>query len=162
MLLHTCPESMHCDEQQTCFARVCNTCVNILGQVRTPPLALANGMWISDVPLPLNILSLPEHVLVARFFPAAYIVKLYPKKKGARTWALASSLHSGLRGNVSTTVSAQIKSQVWFVTTYCCHLLLFLLQQLESPSWGQKMYRRRRCQASFRSIGHVSAMPSVG
>ena len=39
--------------------------------------------------------------LFAHFFPAAYIVKLYPKKRGARAW-LMSGLHSGLRGNVST------------------------------------------------------------
>lgn len=58
-------------------------------------------MWIGDVPLPLKILSLPERILVARFFPTTYIVKLYPKKKGARAWALASSLHSGLQSNVS-------------------------------------------------------------
>ena len=49
-----------------------------MSQAKIPPLALANSMWISDVPLPLKILSLLEHILVARFFPAAYIVKLYP------------------------------------------------------------------------------------
>lgn len=58
-------------------------------------------MWIGDVPLVLRVLTLPERILVARFFPAAYIVKLYPKKKGARAWP-TSGLHSGLRGNVST------------------------------------------------------------
>ncbi|KAF8268870.1 hypothetical protein EI94DRAFT_1799915 [Lactarius quietus] len=63
-------------------------------------MSLANGMWIGDIPLELKVLTLPERVLVAQFFPAAYIVKLYPKKKGARNWA--SGLHSALRGNVST------------------------------------------------------------
>ena len=54
-----------------------------------------------DIPLELKVLTLPERVLVARYFPAAYIVKLYPKKKGARNWT-SSGLHSSLRGNVST------------------------------------------------------------
>ena len=72
-----------------------------LNQKQTPALSLANGMWIGDVPLELSILTLPERILVARYFPAAYIVKLYPKRKGARYWA-RTSLHSGLRGNMST------------------------------------------------------------
>jgi hypothetical protein len=68
---------------------------------RTPAMSLTNGMWIGDIPLELKVLTLPECVLVAHFFPAAYIVKLYPKKKGARNWA-SSGLHSALHGNVST------------------------------------------------------------
>lgn len=58
-------------------------------------------MWIGDVPLVLRVLTLPECILVAHYFPAVYIVKLYPKKRGARAWP-TSGLHSGLRGNVST------------------------------------------------------------
>ena len=64
-------------------------------------MSLVNGMWIGEVPLELKILTLPERILVARFFPAAYIFKLYPKKKGARSWS-TTGLHSALRGNVST------------------------------------------------------------
>ncbi|KAH9007948.1 hypothetical protein EDB83DRAFT_2208089, partial [Lactarius deliciosus] len=66
-----------------------------------PPLSLANGMWVETVPDELNILTMPEHILVSRHFPAAYIIKLFPKKKGACYWA-SNSLQSGLRGNVST------------------------------------------------------------
>lgn len=58
-------------------------------------------MWIGDVPLVLRVLTLPERILIARFFPAAYIIKLYPKKRGAQAWP-TSGLHSGLRGNIST------------------------------------------------------------
>ena len=57
-------------------------------------------MWVGKVPLELHILTLPEQILVTRYFPAAYIVKLYPMKKGAHSWA-SSSLQSGLRGNMS-------------------------------------------------------------
>lgn len=64
-------------------------------------MSLANGLWVGDIPIILHILTLPEHVLVARFFPAAYIIKLYPAKKGACAWP-SSGLHSGVHGNVST------------------------------------------------------------
>jgi hypothetical protein len=64
-------------------------------------MSLANGLWIGDIPLELKVLTLPKHILVARFFPAAYIVKLYPKKKGAHYWA-SDGFHHTLRGNVST------------------------------------------------------------
>jgi hypothetical protein len=48
-----------------------------------PPKSRGDQLtWISDVPLELRVLTLPERVLVARHFPAAYIVKLYPKKRG--------------------------------------------------------------------------------
>ena len=58
-------------------------------------------MWVGDVPLELQILTLPERILIARHFPAAYLVKLYPKKKGACSWPSAN-MQSGLHGNVST------------------------------------------------------------
>ncbi|KAN0132460.1 hypothetical protein V8E53_009719 [Lactarius tabidus] len=80
---------------------LCDTCLSYLCRDKTPPLSLANGMWIGEVPLELKILTLLERVLIARFFPAAYIIKLYPKKRGARFWANAN-FHCGLRGNVST------------------------------------------------------------
>ena len=79
--------------------RKCSLCVECetnLAKGRIPRLALANGMWIGTVPFELALLTLPEQVLIARYLPAAFIVKMYPKKKGAR------SLNSGLRGNVSS------------------------------------------------------------
>lgn len=75
---------------------VCNECIRNLRKGRVPRLALANGMWIGEVPFELAALTIPEQILIARHYPAAYIVKMYPKRKGAR------SLNSGLRGNVST------------------------------------------------------------
>ncbi|KAJ8507569.1 hypothetical protein ONZ45_g10073 [Pleurotus djamor] len=61
---------------------------------------LANGLWIGDIPTELEILSLPERLLIALYFPAAYIVKLFPKS-GAGTYN-PHALNKGLRGNVST------------------------------------------------------------
>ncbi|PBK71939.1 hypothetical protein ARMSODRAFT_973480 [Armillaria solidipes] len=66
-----------------------------------PRLALANNLWLGHVPMQLSILMLPERILVARYFPAGYIVKLYPKIKSARRWN-SDLFASGIKGNVST------------------------------------------------------------
>jgi hypothetical protein len=100
MLLHATPSSLRVGQNGCMMANICNSCSSYLKRNKTPPTSLANGMWIGDVPLELSILTLPERILVARFFPAAYIVKLYPKKKGARNWA-SGGCHHALRGNVS-------------------------------------------------------------
>lgn len=101
MLLHIVPSSVHVDSSGVQIANVCNLCTLDLRKSRTPAMSLANGMWIGDIPLELKVLTLPERVLIAHYFPAAYIVKLYPKKKGTCNWT-SSGLHSGLCGNVST------------------------------------------------------------
>lgn len=80
---------------------ICMECDQQLQKENVPSLSLANGMWLGDIPLELSILSLPERLLIAKYFPAAYIVKLYPKKKNAQFWD-KETLQSGLRGNVST------------------------------------------------------------
>lgn len=85
ILVHRYAGSMFC-----CFAQMCDLCVNVLTWDKTPPLALANDMWIEDIPLPLRILALPECILVAWYFPATYNVKLDPKRKGVWSWASTS------------------------------------------------------------------------
>jgi hypothetical protein len=57
------------------WANVCTSCNDKLHHDKTPSLMLANGMWVGDVPLELSVLTLPERILVARYFPAAYIVE---------------------------------------------------------------------------------------
>jgi hypothetical protein len=80
---------------------MCAECEMALKADKIPKHALANGMWIGRVPHELAYLTLPERILIAKYFPAAYIIKLYPKKKGGRYWD-KRQLYSGLRGNVST------------------------------------------------------------
>ena len=80
---------------------VCHDCLRSMNSRKTPPLALANGMWVGPIPRELAILTLPERILVGRYFPAAFIVKLYPKQKGAKHWP-TSGLNSAVHGNVST------------------------------------------------------------
>lgn len=81
---------------------VCDECLTQLRKETRPPLSLANNMWVGDVPLELQNLHLPERLMIAKGFPSAYIVKLYPKKKGAAKWGTESQFYNGLRGNVTT------------------------------------------------------------
>lgn len=80
---------------------ICDECEHSLLADEKPLYSLANGMWVGEVPWELAVLTLPEHILIAKYYPAAYIVKLSPKKKGARHWD-PKGKNSGLRGNVST------------------------------------------------------------
>jgi hypothetical protein len=75
---------------------VCRDCMSNLTKNWLPRLALANGMWIGDVPEELAVLTLPETILIAQHFPAAHIVKLFPASKGAPL------VNCALQGNVST------------------------------------------------------------
>jgi hypothetical protein len=88
-------------EKRHFLGDICHDCLRPLGVGKTPPLSLANGMWIGDVPHQLAILTLPEKMLVAKYFPVAYIVKLTLKQKGASHWS-SSGMNSGVQGNVTT------------------------------------------------------------
>ena len=58
-------------------------------------------MWVGGIPRELQNLTLPERLLLSKYYPSAYIVKLFPKQKNASTWD-RSQMHSGMKGNVST------------------------------------------------------------
>lgn len=66
-----------------------------------PKFSLGNNLWLGNIPRELQDLTLPEKMLIAVYFPATYIVKLFPKQKGAHTWDHAQ-MHNGLCGNIST------------------------------------------------------------
>ena len=80
---------------------LCHECRNQLKAGVRPRLSLSNGMWIGEVPRQLQNLTLPERLLLSKYFPSAYIIKLFPKHKNASTWD-RGQMHSALRGNVST------------------------------------------------------------
>ena len=80
---------------------LCHECQNHLRKNKRPRLSLSNDMWIGDIPPQLQNLTLPERLLIAKYFPAAYIVKLFPKHKNSFSWD-RGQMYSGLKGNVST------------------------------------------------------------
>jgi hypothetical protein len=94
-------------------ANICMECVRALNADKIPSFSLANGLWIGAIPHELAYLTLPERLLIAKYFPSAYIIKLYPKKKGARHWD-NRQMYCGLKGNVSTYQldQAQIASMI--------------------------------------------------
>ncbi|KAG2339460.1 hypothetical protein BDR05DRAFT_1003412 [Suillus weaverae] len=79
-------------------AWVCNECSWALTNNLMPKLALANNLWIGDVPHELAILTLPEQLLVSCYFPRCYVFKLYPKDYHASN---PNHLQRGMTGNVS-------------------------------------------------------------
>lgn len=81
---------------------ICAECWRELeGKINLPPkFSLANDMWIGEIPLKLQGLSLPEQLLLAQLYPRVYVFKLFPKKiQGKRD---VTTLQSALRGNVTT------------------------------------------------------------
>ncbi|KAG2029673.1 hypothetical protein BDR03DRAFT_987611 [Suillus americanus] len=80
---------------------LCGTELTYLQVGNVPVHSLVNGLWVGEVPNILSILNLPERLLIALYFPAIYVLKLYPQRKGAKQWG-ATLLNSGVWGNVST------------------------------------------------------------
>ncbi|KAF7310022.1 ATP-dependent DNA helicase [Mycena indigotica] len=88
----SCNLHIHTHTKRQC-TDFCSTKKSTVEDPMTPRLALANNMWIGDVPFQLEILTLPEQLLVALYFPAA----------AANAGGIeAIAINEKLRGNVST------------------------------------------------------------
>ncbi|KAG6818947.1 hypothetical protein H0H93_016947 [Arthromyces matolae] len=72
-----CPQAINRSGE----THLCADCERYLKQERLPPLALANNMWLGDIPVELRVLSLPERVLIAKYLATAYIVTLMGDKR---------------------------------------------------------------------------------
>ncbi|KAF8263714.1 hypothetical protein EI94DRAFT_1595924 [Lactarius quietus] len=59
MLLHRSPSSLHTLIHSVQYANICTSCSTDLQHNKMPPLSLANGMWVGEIPLELRILTLP-------------------------------------------------------------------------------------------------------
>ena len=78
---------------------MCSDCVNALKRHTLPKLALANNLWIGDVPSQLTVLTIPEQLLIARHYPRCYIFKLYPRDYDSHL--PLDQLYTGMAGNAS-------------------------------------------------------------
>ena len=78
---------------------MCFDCLKPLERSVMPKLALANNLWIGDVPVELMDLTIPEQLLIARHYPRCYIFKLFPRD--VNTHMPLDQLHSGMAGNAS-------------------------------------------------------------
>jgi hypothetical protein len=114
---------------------MCNECLTNLQKNRLLRLALANDMWIGQIPLQLTVLTLPKQVLIARYFPSAHIVKLYP--------------HVPYEGMSPLTDLTRMKSPKWCKAMLCQIQRTFWRPPLASLSLDQELLQKKRCLISF-------------
>jgi len=55
---------------------VCHTCIASLEKKKLPTLALANGLWVGEIPDELQDLTYTEQLLIARVYHKRCIVKV--------------------------------------------------------------------------------------
>lgn len=77
---------------------ICSECESLLVKKKLPPLALANDLWIGQVPLELSALTIPEQLMIARHYPRCYVFKLYPREAAHLG---VDQMQRGMKGNVS-------------------------------------------------------------
>ena len=80
-------------------AWICEECLSALWKKKLPRFALANGLWIGERPFKLEMLTIPEQLLIGQHFPRCFAVKLYPCEGGMHL--SQDQLHRGIKGNVS-------------------------------------------------------------
>ena len=78
---------------------MCFDCLRCLERGMMPKFAIANNLWIGDVPSELIGLTIPEQLLIARYYPRCYIFKLFPRDVDYRV--PPDRLYSGMAGNAS-------------------------------------------------------------
>ncbi len=84
------------------FIQTCKSCREELRKNRAQPprFSLANDLWLGPIAPELQVLTIPEQLLIAQLFPRVYVFKLYPKTPGYRP--ASETLQRGMRGTVST------------------------------------------------------------
>ncbi|CAG8732785.1 140_t:CDS:2 [Cetraspora pellucida] len=60
--------------------RVCKPCYEHLQKCKTPPLSLANNIWIGSTPLCLQDLTIPEQLLISSGYLCMKLIQLTKKK----------------------------------------------------------------------------------
>ncbi|KAF7306077.1 ATP-dependent DNA helicase [Mycena chlorophos] len=80
---------------------LCRECHAQLVRCDRPRLSLANNLWVGEIPFELAVLDLAERLLIGLYFPAVYVIKLFPKTHYGKKLP-ENTLASGVRGNVST------------------------------------------------------------
>lgn len=77
---------------------LCGRCLDQLNSSKeVPDFALANGLWIGDIPFELQGLTIAEQKLLALVYPCMHVYKLYPK-----VYCGEEGLQRAMRGSLST------------------------------------------------------------
>ena len=104
------PSGVHMGEDNVQYTNVCHPCLEDLkrlgqanrqedGTFRPPKFSLANNLWIGKIPWQLQVLSLPEQLLISHLYSRVYVFKLFPKGGAGNN---PSTLQRGMRGTVCT------------------------------------------------------------
>ena len=80
-------------------AWICFECLRALERHMMPKFALANNLWIGNIPSILSALTIPEQLLIARHYPRCYIFKLFPRDYDSHI--SPDQLYSVMAGNAS-------------------------------------------------------------
>ncbi len=96
------PEGVTATDGGNEIVNICAECLKHLSSdVEGPPaLSLANNMWIGCIPWELQVLTVPEQLLIALVHPRIYVFKWFLKNQDFHPDP--ASLQRGMRGNVST------------------------------------------------------------
>ena len=80
----------------------CRCCLNDLKKNKEVPpwYALANDMWIGHVPWALQVLTMPEQLLIYQVYSCVFVFKLFPMKAGRVH--NPSQLQCAMQGNVTS------------------------------------------------------------
>jgi hypothetical protein len=78
---------------------MCHDCIKALEQHSIPKLSLANNLWVGNVLRELSTMTIPEQLLIARYYPQCYIFKLFPRDYGAHL--PPDQLYTAMAGNAS-------------------------------------------------------------
>ena len=87
------------NDEGTISCWMCSECMKALERQTLPKLALANNLWIGDIPFELSDLTIPEQLLIARHYPRCYVFKLFPRDVDIHF--PPDQYHSGMAGNAS-------------------------------------------------------------
>lgn len=99
--------------------QVCRECLQSLEASgdNPPAMSLANDMWIGPVPWELEVLTLPEQMLIALLYPRVYVFKLYPRGRKVGPDGTAESLQRGMKGTCY--LSPSLDAENWTRSTGC-------------------------------------------
>ncbi|KIL54765.1 hypothetical protein M378DRAFT_1051766 [Amanita muscaria Koide BX008] len=86
-------------QQGRTLVSICSQCFVHLKHNRRPRFGLCNGLWIGNVPVEMQDLTIPEELLVALTFPRCFVFKMHPKIGRVND---PSSLQRGMVGNVTS------------------------------------------------------------
>ncbi|KAF9504480.1 hypothetical protein BS47DRAFT_1308086 [Hydnum rufescens UP504] len=127
-------------------ARVCAECLWALQQNEVPMFSLVNRMWIGAIPPVLDVLMIPEQLLILPVYTCCFMFKLHPKCWNVTSFPMnPSDIGDMLHGNMMPQPTLVLPSLItvtfvglgallksWLKSTFrvWCHTILLALQWL--------------------------------